>query len=128
MSRRSRFVALVLSLAGFVGLHRFYLGRFWTGLLMLVTLGGCGIWWVVDVYLILTGKLRDGDKQELAWFGGGSQPGTPKSVASTSKPREASEQTQTSEAEPTKPDEETRGTAGMSTISLPGQTKVSTLQ
>lgn len=115
-------------MAGFLGLHRFYLGCFWTGLLMLVTLGGFGIWWVVDVFLILTGKLRDGDKQELAWFGGGSQPDTLIADAPTSQPREASEQTQTSEAEPTSPDEEARGTADMSTISLPGQTKVSTLQ
>jgi len=128
MPRRSRVVALVLSLAGFLGLHRFYLGRFWTGLLMLVTLGGFGIWWIVDIYLVLTGKLRDGDKQELVWFGGGSHPETPDAVAPTLQPREASEQAQTSEAEPTRPDEETRGTAGMSTISLPGQTKVSTLQ
>ena len=128
MPRRSRFVAHVLSLAGFLGLHRFYLGRFWTGLLMLVTLGGFGIWWIVDIYLLLTSKLRDGDKQELVWFGGGSHPETPDAVAPTLQPREASEQAQTSEAEPTRPDEETRGTAGMSTISLPGQTKVSTLQ
>jgi len=128
MPGRSRVVALVLSLAGFLGLHRFYLGRFWTGLLMLVTLGGFGIWWIVDIYLVLTGKLRDGDKQALVWFGGGSHPETPYAVAPTLQPREASEQAQTSEAEPTRPDEERRGAAGMSTISLPGQTKVSTLQ
>jgi len=37
---------------GLIGLHRFYLNRFGTGLLYMVTLGIFGIGWLVDIYLI----------------------------------------------------------------------------
>ncbi len=69
MSQRSRLVAVLLSVVGFLGLHRFYLGRFWTGLLMLLTLGGLGVWWLIDIYMLLSGKLTDSDMRHLAWFG-----------------------------------------------------------
>lgn len=47
-------IALILAvfLGGF-GIDRFYLGKIWTGILKLITGGGFGIWWVVDVILIL---------------------------------------------------------------------------
>ena len=47
---------LWLFLGGFGG-HRFYLGRIGTGIAMLFTLGGLGIWWLVDIFLI-SGMLR----------------------------------------------------------------------
>jgi TM2 domain-containing membrane protein YozV len=44
---------------GVFGVHRFYLGRIGTGILMLVTFGGLGIWYLVDLILIIVGQLRD---------------------------------------------------------------------
>lgn len=44
---------------GCFGVHRFYLGKIGTGLLMLFTLGGFGIWYLIDLVLIATGQFRD---------------------------------------------------------------------
>lgn len=43
---------------GGVGGHRFYLGRIGTGVAMLLTLGGLGIWSLIDLFL-LSGMIRD---------------------------------------------------------------------
>lgn len=37
---------------GLIGVHRFYLRRVGTGIAMLLTLGGFGIWWLIDIFLI----------------------------------------------------------------------------
>jgi TM2 domain-containing membrane protein YozV len=53
-------VALLLSIfLGQLGVDRFYMGYIGTGILKLITLGGCGIWWLVDVILIATKNLKD---------------------------------------------------------------------
>lgn len=44
---------------GVLGIHRFYVGKIGTGILMIVTLGGFGIWIIVDMVLIATGSFRD---------------------------------------------------------------------
>ena len=44
---------------GQFGIHRFYLGKIWTGILMLITLGGLGIWVWIDFFLILFQKMED---------------------------------------------------------------------
>ena len=46
-------------LIGFAGLHRFYLGRPWSGLLWLLTFGLLGIGQLVDLFLI-PGMVREG--------------------------------------------------------------------
>ncbi len=46
---------------GNLGIHRFYAGKMGTGVLMLLTLGGCGIWTLVDLVMIISGKFTDGN-------------------------------------------------------------------
>lgn len=55
----SQIVALLLCIfVGIVGAHRFYLGYTTLGVLMIFTLGGCGIWALIDLIRILTGDLQ----------------------------------------------------------------------
>ena len=50
---------------GVFGAHRFYAGKIGTGILELLTLGGFGIWWLVDMIFIVTGSFRDGDGRKI---------------------------------------------------------------
>jgi len=47
------------------GGHRFYLGQIGTAVLQLVTLGGCGIWSLIDLIMIIVGKYKDKDGQYI---------------------------------------------------------------
>ncbi len=52
-------VALILSaLVGGWGVDRFYIGDIGLGVLKLVTGGGLGVWWIVDLFVI-TGKTKE---------------------------------------------------------------------
>jgi TM2 domain-containing membrane protein YozV len=44
---------------GLFGAHRYYTGKFFTGLLMTLSTGGLGVWWIVDLFLILAGEFTD---------------------------------------------------------------------
>ncbi len=62
VSKSSRGIALLLAIVlGLFGAHRFYVGRVGTGLAMLFTLGGLGIWWIVDIAMVGCGQLKDMD-------------------------------------------------------------------
>jgi TM2 domain-containing membrane protein YozV len=54
---RTTFV--LCTLFGFLGIHRFYIGRLRSGLIYLFTLGLFGIGWVVDFILLAVGSLYD---------------------------------------------------------------------
>ena len=55
-------VLLILSiLLGGLGVDRFYAGSIGLGILKLLTAGGCGIWWLVDIIMIVTGGFKDGN-------------------------------------------------------------------
>ena len=70
--RKNRLVALLLCVfLGVFGAHRFYLGKWKSGLVQLLTLGVYGIWTLIDVVLIALNKLSDTKGQLLGpWPGG----------------------------------------------------------
>ena len=45
-----------------------HLGKWGTGILKLITLGGLGIWVVVDLILIMAGTMRDKQGREMLQF------------------------------------------------------------
>jgi TM2 domain-containing membrane protein YozV len=45
---------------GGLGIHRFYVGKIGTGIVQLLTLGGLGIWTMVDFIMVVTGNFKDG--------------------------------------------------------------------
>lgn len=48
-------LTLVLSiLVGQLGIDRFMMGQIGLGILKLITAGGCGVWWIIDIILIAT--------------------------------------------------------------------------
>ena len=53
-------------LLGGLGVDRFYLGKVGTGILKLVTLGGFGIWALIDLIITLAGAQRDKQGHPLA--------------------------------------------------------------
>lgn len=57
---KSKWTAFFLCLfAGFLGVHRFYVGKTGSGILFFFTVGLFGIGWIVDLIAILSGGFRD---------------------------------------------------------------------
>ncbi|MFA5850517.1 MAG: TM2 domain-containing protein [Bacteroidales bacterium] len=46
---------------GTFGIHRFYTKSIGIGIVQLLTLGGCGLWTLIDFILIVVGNFRDGN-------------------------------------------------------------------
>ncbi len=67
--RKSRTVTFLLCLFfGALGVHRFYVGKVWTGVLYLLTGGLFAIGAIIDLIRIGLGFFTDSDKQSLsAW-------------------------------------------------------------
>jgi len=48
-------LVLIMSIVfGQLGVDRFIMGHIGLGILKLITLGGCGIWWIIDIILVAT--------------------------------------------------------------------------
>lgn len=59
-SPKSKWLSLILAiLLGWLGIHRFYAGKIFTGILWLLTFGVFGIGWLIDVIIILCGEFHD---------------------------------------------------------------------
>lgn len=58
-------VFLLCFLFGVFGAHRFFVGKIGTGILQLVTIGGLGIWAMIDLIIIIVGAFTDKDGKKI---------------------------------------------------------------
>ena len=60
-----KITGLLAIILGFAGVHRFYVGKIGTGILMLISFGGLCIWWIIDVIIIVLDKFKDKKGQTI---------------------------------------------------------------
>ncbi|MBL6733963.1 MAG: TM2 domain-containing protein [Candidatus Poseidonia sp.] len=61
-SEKDWIVTLVIAVVlGGLGIDRFYAGSIGLGVLKLITFGGFGLWWLIDIILLVTGNYNDGN-------------------------------------------------------------------
>ena len=66
LSSHNRLTVLLLAiLLGWLGVHRFYVGRALSGALWLLTVGFLGVGVIYDIVLIATGEFRDSDQRRV---------------------------------------------------------------
>jgi class 3 adenylate cyclase len=66
ISSRKRLLTIVLcTVFGLFGAHRFYVGKRTSGFLQLFTIGGLGIWYVIDLLIVLFGEFTDSEGKEI---------------------------------------------------------------
>jgi hypothetical protein len=64
--RKDWLITLLLCLfVGWLGIHRFYTGHILIGVIQLLTFGGCGVWMLVDLILIVTDNYKDANGYPL---------------------------------------------------------------
>ncbi len=57
--------AILCFFLGFLGVHRFYVGKIGTGIVQLITCGGLGIWALIDFIMIVVGSFTDADGNKI---------------------------------------------------------------
>ncbi len=63
--KRALTTGLLCLLLGVFGAHRFYVGKYITGFFQLITLGGLGIWMLVDLIMLITGQFKDKEGRRI---------------------------------------------------------------
>lgn len=58
-------VMLLCFFLGCFGIHRFYVGKIGTGIVQLLTCGGCGIWALIDFIMILVGGFTNAEGKAI---------------------------------------------------------------
>ncbi|NDK09918.1 TM2 domain-containing protein [Candidatus Gracilibacteria bacterium] len=48
---------------GMFGVHRYFNGKIVSGIIMLITFGGLGIWWLIDGIVLVLGKFTDAENK-----------------------------------------------------------------
>jgi TM2 domain-containing membrane protein YozV len=65
-STKSKTLAIILCLfLGLFGVHRFYVGKYGTGILMWLTTGGFFLWWIADLFALMTTSFTDSKGRPL---------------------------------------------------------------
>jgi TM2 domain-containing membrane protein YozV len=65
-SPKSQIILVLLCIfLGILGVHRFYIGRVISGLLMLLTLGGFGFWVYIDMIFIIVDDMTDMEGRKI---------------------------------------------------------------
>jgi len=66
---KSMFMTIMLLIGpmcfGVCGVHRFYTGHIGIGIAQFLTFGGCGVWQMIDLIFIFTGKYKDSEGKSL---------------------------------------------------------------